>query len=595
VDVTDAPAVSAALGSVRETLGEVTGVLHGAGGNTPRSLASMGWAQVRDTMAPKVDGLANLLAALDPGRLKLLVTFGSVIGRFGLWGEAHYAMANAELARMTQEFAAAHPGCRTSCLEWSVWSEVGMGARLDVVDSLRRTGIIAIDPATGTGILGRALADPQLPAVVVVSGRTDQVSTARYARAELPLVRFVEHVKRYYPRHELVAEAVLSPELDPYLDDHVLDGNALLPAVFGMEAMAQVGMALQESGEPPRMEDIRFLRPLVVPASGGLRIRISAVARDGHTLAVSISSEETDFSTPHFSARLVFDGRQPVGLVEGRADDGPGVAIDPQTELYGGLLFQGRRFQRLRSFQLMTSRQVEATVEPDPGVRWFAGHLPAGLVLADPGVRDALMHGNQVCIPDSTLLPEGVDAITTAASRADGPLTFRSVEREHGNNLHVYDVEVTDRTGAVVETWQGLRLRAVRTRLPESWPVPLLGPHLERVLAEGGLAASVTATAGPGDDLELRVDGPGVIGGRAVPLNGEYADAQSSDAMAVLQLEQARAALVAAGVDTLPVRRGQARGAEEFVAGTHRVYLLVAHPAGQESPHLLTIVTKEDA
>ena len=58
-------------------------------------------AAFRQTFAPKLDGLRAVLDAVDPGRLRLLVTLGSIIGRAGLRGEGHYATANEWLADLT--------------------------------------------------------------------------------------------------------------------------------------------------------------------------------------------------------------------------------------------------------------------------------------------------------------------------------------------------------------------------------------------------------------------------------------------------------------------------------------------------------------
>ena len=76
-----------------------------------------------------------------PGPAQLLVTLGSIIGRAGLRGEAHYATANEWLADLTAEVGAASTRTAAAlCLEWSVWSGVGMGERLSVVESLTRDG-----------------------------------------------------------------------------------------------------------------------------------------------------------------------------------------------------------------------------------------------------------------------------------------------------------------------------------------------------------------------------------------------------------------------------------------------------------------------
>ena len=137
-DVTDAAAVRAAVDEIERTLGPVTAVLHGAGGNVPQSLRTLDEAAARATLAPKVDGLRNVLAAIDPDRLRLLVTFGSIIARTGLHGEADYALANEWLTALHRSWQADHPHCRCLAVEWSVWSGVGMGERLGRIDALRR-------------------------------------------------------------------------------------------------------------------------------------------------------------------------------------------------------------------------------------------------------------------------------------------------------------------------------------------------------------------------------------------------------------------------------------------------------------------------
>ena len=143
----------AAVARAEAELGPVTAVLHGAGANTPRPLSALDEESFRRTLAPKVAGFRNVLAAVDPARLRLLVTFGSIIARIGLAGEADYAVANEWLARATERFAGDHPGCRCLTLEWSVWAGVGMGEKLGTLESLLARGISAIPPGTGVGLL----------------------------------------------------------------------------------------------------------------------------------------------------------------------------------------------------------------------------------------------------------------------------------------------------------------------------------------------------------------------------------------------------------------------------------------------------------
>ncbi|MCW2935974.1 MAG: erythronolide synthase [Actinomycetia bacterium] len=96
-------------------------------------------------------------------------------------------------------------------------------------------------------------------------------------RGGLPLTRFIDRVIVHYPGIELVADADLSASSDPYLADHLPDGDLRLPAVLGMEAMAQAGHALTGAGHPPAFENVAFLRPIVVPSDGTTTIRVAAL------------------------------------------------------------------------------------------------------------------------------------------------------------------------------------------------------------------------------------------------------------------------------------------------------------------------------
>ncbi|HEX6472690.1 MAG TPA: type I polyketide synthase [Streptosporangiaceae bacterium] len=501
-DVTDAAQVRAAVAEATAALGPVTAVLHGAGRNEPGGLAGLGMDAFLRTFAPKVDGLRNVLDAVEPGRLRLLVTFGSIIGRAGLRGEAHYATANEWLAGLTQEAAGRHPGCRALCMEWSVWSGVGMGERLSVVEGLERDGVVAIHPDEGVEIMRRLLADPDAPQVVVINGRTEGIDTVRRDLPALPLLRFVEKPLVRYHGVELVTEVELNVGTDRYLEDHRLDGNLLFPAVFGMEAMAQVAAATTGRQEAPVIEDAEFLRPIVVPPDGSTTIRIAAVVTDDDVVEVAIRSAETDFAAEHFRARLTYGGAGAPGGPPDQIGAGlPAVPLDPSAEMYGDVLFQGERFQRLRRYHRAAARDVDADVAAVADGDWFAGFLPGELLLGDPGMRDALMHGNQVCVPDATLLPQGIERVYPAGARlaAAGELRYCATERYRDGDTYVYDIAV--RAGdEVVERWEGLRLRAVRKKDGRGpWAPVLLGSYIERTVGDLLDGAAVAVAVEPDD------------------------------------------------------------------------------------------------
>ncbi|MEQ0565883.1 type I polyketide synthase [Amycolatopsis sp. NEAU-NG30] len=482
-DVTSAPQIAEAVARVEAELGPVTAILHGAGRNEPAALFSLTEDSFRKTLAPKIGGLNAVLAAVDQDRIKLLVTFGSIIGRAGLRGEAHYATANDWMTELTLRFGQEHPKARAIALEWSVWSGTGMGEKLGVVSALMRDGITPIPTEEGITILRQVLADPAAPPVLVVCGRTSGLATLPIQKRELPLTRFVDRAVVHYPGVELITEADLSDGADPYLTDHLLDGQLLFPAVIGMEAMTQAAAATLDRTGTPVLSDVEFLRPIIVSPGGSTTVRLATLARDADTVDVVIRSDETGFSADHFRARLSFARPAEIGASQARDVALPPVPVEPISELYGSVLFQGKRFQRVLGYRRASARHAVAEIATGADHEWFAPFLPQERLLADPGTRDAMMHAIQCCIPDATLLPQGIEKLYLAepGSQHDEYVLLDAKERLQDGDSYVYDLDVRNPDGTLVERWEGLKLRAVRKRDGAGpWVPTMLGSYVER-------------------------------------------------------------------------------------------------------------------
>jgi enediyne polyketide synthase len=483
VDVTDAAATRDAIREVEEEIGPVTAILHGAARNVPCLIENLNATSLSETLAPKLHGAQNLLAAINPDRLRLFITFSSIIARTGLPGEAHYGLANEWLTRLTEHWQTNHPHCRCLAIEWSVWSGVGMGARLGTVDELARRGITPIPVEKGLEALHRLLTRKSANVAAVVMGRLRDLPTLRVERPELPFLRFLEKPRVYYPKIELVVDAELSAATDPYLDDHIFRGERLLPAVMGLEAMAEVFMALTESNEPPVFEQVKFERPVVVREGAAHTIRVAALVRTVDRVEIVLRSSETGFQVDHFRAVCRVAN---TSLDQARRTvDARKIGLDPAHDLYGKILFHTGRFQRLRKYHSLKARECAAEIMPDGTTNWFGLYLPGGLVLGDPGARDAAIHAVQACVPQITLLPVGVERITGSLNSHTGELFAHAQERERLANGFVYDVELTDTEGHVRERWERLHLRAINgTDFNGPWPEGLLTPYVERCLLE---------------------------------------------------------------------------------------------------------------
>jgi enediyne polyketide synthase len=483
-DITEPASLRAAITRIEQATGPVTGVLHAAGVNEPALLGALTPDAIGTTWRTKVDGLRHLLGALDPAQLRLLVVFSSVIGRTGMRGEGHYAVANERVRADVEAFAAEHPGCKSLSVDWSVWSGVGMGAKLGVLESLSRAGVRPIAPEAGIDVLlGLIGADTEV--APVVSGRFGLAArTLPMREDDLPFLRFIEKPVVRYPGIELVAEATLSGETDRYLTEHALDGALLFPMVAGLEAMAQVAKALTGGDMVSRVSDLRLNRAISVPADGSLRIQIAGLARPDGQVDVCIRSAETDFAAEHFRATYAFDedlGR-PAAERSGRP---PALAGGDEVvaALYRDLLFHGPQFQLVRGFRRLESSRCRADVAAGQGGRWFVDYLPQDLLLGDLASRDAALHAAQAAIPHRRVLPAGADEVRFWRPAPTTALDVESAERGRGDRDLVFDLTIRDDSGATMETWAGLRLRAV-DELPvaRGWPVQLRAAYLERML-----------------------------------------------------------------------------------------------------------------
>ncbi len=504
VDITDEQAVCAAVAQIEKEFGVVTAILHGAARNSPQLLATHQEESFQRTLGVKVKGARNLLAAVNPERLRLFITFGSIIARTGLPGEADYGLANEWLTRLAEQWQAAHPNCRCIALEWSVWSGVGMGERLASMDVLTQQGIIPIPPDKGVRLFHQ-LIGARLPTVpVIVAGRYREMQTFQLEPRELPFIRFLERPRVYYPGIELVVDVDLSADTDLYLNDHQLQGERLLPAVVGLEAMAQAATALCDGSSPPTsFENVFFSQPVVVLRSSPLTIRLAALVREPGVVEVALRSVETAFQLDHFKATCRFDGTPPetqTALALTFNEAGATAAareplpLDPARDLYGDILFHGGRFRRLSNYRLLRATECLAELTSDEELSWFGPYLPARMLLGNPARRDAAIHVIQACIPYATLLPIGADRISLCSTApSPGPFFVHAQEVKRAGNLFTYDVQLLTADGTVHERWDGLRLRLVNDAAPRKlWPESLLAPYIERRVQELIAGANVS-------------------------------------------------------------------------------------------------------
>ena len=513
-DITSKEAVDAAIRTATSELGHgITGIVHAAGRNEPVTVAKLSEADMRRTIEPKVEGLHHILAATDTKALRLLVSFGSIIARIGLHGEADYALANEWLAQETARVAMENPQCRCRVIEYSVWSGVGMGERLGRVDVLAAQGITPVSVDRGLTAFLQAVETPSLPLRTIVCGRFG----VGVPVTPPPGHRFMEQIRVYYPGVELVADCHVSLDSDPYLFDHMLDGDAVFPAVMATEAMAQAVELLMGQGVAAggwSFTDVKFRKAIVLPGSGtvgpdagrpALTLRLAALVQEDGKIRLAIRCSSSEFQINHFEAVCVpfaTPRPMPAGV---EAGDSAMLPEAPHQALYETVLFQRGRFRRIESYSRIETRRCSGMLAAHTGENWFSAISSPDFLLGDPGPRDGALHSVQACLPHKILIPARVEAIEVAGdagTRTACRFFAREVE-DHGTEL-IYDLILTDRDLVPVEIWHRVVYHMVAdARTPIPGAITLAAPFMERLLAqrapEAGLVLRVRPS-GPGGD-----------------------------------------------------------------------------------------------
>ncbi|MGO9500653.1 MAG: beta-ketoacyl synthase N-terminal-like domain-containing protein [Streptosporangiaceae bacterium] len=449
VDLADAAKMDAALQRIEQQLGPVTVVGLAVAASEAAPLATISEAQARRQVAAEAAALGQVLSAVQADRLRLIATFGSVAGHYGLAGTGLQAMASASLAQQAARLADSIPGCRALHVDVPAWSPTAAertGAGPPAVRAgLDSTRIDAIGIGEASRLLLKVLGSAAPHARLAVHGRVGVPAPAAIGAAapQAPRSgRFLETVTLDYPGVELISEAYLSLRTDPYLADYRVDGIPVLPPVMALEAMAEVAAAL--AGRPlRRAAAVSMDAPVVIPAAaagGRALIRICAL-RSGGTVQVVLRCAESGWRVDHYRASFrsgdAADGAAALNAVvlnatgtDGTAAGAPeeGTAVDG-AGLYGPLYFPSGRFRRIAALPEVTPRSCRAVARGADDQPWFSGAAEPGadLILGSPGLADATLHLVQACVPHRRLLPAGCESVEFSGRAAEGTVLIRAV------------------------------------------------------------------------------------------------------------------------------------------------------------------------
>jgi len=445
-DVTDGPGLREAVEGALHRLDAsgVDGLIHGAGVIADRRIEEKTSGDFDLVYGVKVDGLKNLLHIVETERLRFVVLFSSVAGFYGNSGQADYALANAVLDKTAHWLTSRYPSCRVLALDWGPW-DGGM-----VTPALKRMmeqrGIDLIPVETGTAVLTGALAREADPSIQQVIGASlgDQMPTHDGSLSSRVRSR------RYH------IERRLSLEANPFLRDHVIGGQAVMPTVCAVAWMINACEQLTPGYDFTRVTDYKVYKGLVFDESLAPvhRLAIQEVeAEDGlRVFDTLITSEtETGLRRNHYSARIELRNEWTVQV--------PAVPVDldeidpiPGERLYeDGVLFHGPSFRGVQRVLRLDGKGLIAECRLPPIPRRAQGQFPVQTFnpyLADVQLQSLLIWANHTYGYGG--LPLKIQGSAYYRNPDFGETTYASLAvRSHAEHRLVADVTIHDAEGWV--------------------------------------------------------------------------------------------------------------------------------------------------
>jgi len=415
--------------------------------------------------------------------VKGLMLFGSVAGRFGNVGQTDYSAANDLMAKTVTYLKRHRPDMQVFTLDYSGWGGRGMATRGSIPDQLAAAGITLIPLEEGACSVRRVFASSYSGELVVACSLGILADSLRSEGVNLEIIR--KRLNAESSRFPLLGEVLdwtladglrlevsFDPKQDHYLNDHRIEGTAVLPGVMAVETFAEAANLMHPELAVVSVEDLAFEAPLKLyrdePRSACVRL-LPTWGKQGRVILATMETTRElvggrKQTTRHFRARVRLD--QDVPMVKGEPP-GNGATKNIRREAIYQAYFHGPSFQVLKKVtsddQGKIAGWMQSGTEKPPMGR--SGKLMSQPMFTELAFQAAgIVEANQ---SQKLGLPAGVRRmkIHKAPDGNSGQVTAWVVpERNNGDTQ--YGVRVVDERGFVLLELDGYRTSPFPNTLP---------------------------------------------------------------------------------------------------------------------------------
>ncbi len=426
--ITDRAALHGVLDEVRQSLGPIVGVVHGAGVLADKRLEDLDDDQFVKVFSTKLVGAEALLDATTSDDLRFISLFSSIAARAGNPGQSAYAAANAALESIAaREATRRGDGCVVRAFGWGPWDGGMVDATLKSRFLDAGVDVIPIDEGARF-FADTALRRSPATAVVVAAPAEPRLRTAHL-------------------------EWDVSIETLPMLEDHQVRGRVVVPVVIVLDAMLRAARGLLAS-------DNIVIRDFQV-LSG-----VTFAACEQQDLAIDFEPAGSSYTVTIHDC----EGRARYRAVLEPASGTPAaVSVPPLSgsawpmtvdQAYSGPLFHGPRFAVIESLDTFGAAGGAATLYgvmhlgwPDNDWAIDAAAIDGGLQL---GILWATTHQGALVLPQRI-----ARVVLHRTFVGGGILSCRFAAHPRSNNRFDFDIAFEATDGSLVATLEGVEFYAV--------------------------------------------------------------------------------------------------------------------------------------
>ncbi|WP_102305933.1 type I polyketide synthase [Vibrio cyclitrophicus] len=336
--------------SVAKTLANfevITGLIHGAGVLADKHIQDKTLDELNMVYGTKVGGLEAVLGGLDSSKLKLIAMFSSAAGFYGNTGQSDYSMSNEILNKAALQLSVRNPQAKVMSFNWGPWDGGMVNAALKRMFTER--GVYVIPLQAGAELFSSQLLNEtgiQLLVGTSMQGSDNKEAAVKKLNAESV------HLAKSPLNTSITVTRHLDPKALPFIQDHCIAGNPVLPTVCAIQWMREV--AEQLLGVNVSVHNYKLLKGVIFDTDEvqELKLVLFSDAKSKDQLKAVISCQ----GRPQYQAQLQVASVQVSEDVQQasvkRFEANTSAPVTTAQALYSdGTLFHGPRLQGITSVE----------------------------------------------------------------------------------------------------------------------------------------------------------------------------------------------------------------------------------------------------